>query len=256
MDMENLGRVIVRFHEGSNTVDYAKNLAELLQVPLIAYAPIDRELVDEHARGANVDSSRVRSIMHVRMQEHVGTSRTAGTVFTEIGIPRVTKNDIIVSCVREANFAGTLQLSPAGERGVFRTDERELFVPVGDGPSALYGACVATDLARRLNARICFWHTTWPREGVESTKPIDHALPYVRTTVEHMRAHAESLQVPAQVVVECAPRLVEGLVTTALSRGSGLIVMAEGTHKRFGTYTERVRERNCPIPLLVTGEMS
>lgn len=258
MDNAFPSRVIVRYREHANTVRYARDLARLLSVPLLAHVPISMEETARHADRIGTTPGHLRIMMHTRMGADISKDTTSHDrhIGTEIGSVISRSGDIEVSC--DTSSPVTLpRISPAGEMHVFRGDERgPIFIPLGDGPSGLIGAQYGLRLAKLLKVPALFWHTTWRNDAISEVEPIAHMCDEARAVLKSAELLAMNAEVEASCTIECAPRLVEGLVLAALRMNATLIVMAEGAHKRFGTYTERVRARNCPVPLLIVPKES
>ena len=250
-------RVTVLFREHASTVAYASDLAHKLRVPFCAFTPISADDTDKRASLSGTHAYRLRALMHQRMQNQLSTLQKDGTSerYTEIGNPFRYHSDIHVTCTPRSDYAHVPRLSPAGETALFRTTKGALFIPLGDGPSGLTGARYGVAMAKRLKSNVIFWHTTWRNPDVDSQDPRAHICDTAEKIILQAEQIAREACVESKVHIECAPNLVEGLVTTALESGASLIVMADGGHKVFGSYTERVRERNCPIPMLVVPNM-
>lgn len=247
------GKIRVEFSEFGPHVPYAANLAELLGVPLSLCIPTPEHFIGEAALLLRANPLILRMLIRERatLAVHKFLSDPARIpVHTTTVISTPDMHDIVVSCGTK-DHAGTPILSPAGERAVFRTKRGGIFVPFGDGPSGLVGATYGAVLAKRLDANVILWHTTWRNGAVASDAPEDHLVASARGVMEQSQSILHEAGVRFTTYCECKPRLVEGLISSALTLGASLIVMAQGAHKEFGTYTDRVRARNCPIPMLI-----
>ncbi len=247
-------QIRVVFDEYSVHVPYAVNLAELLGIPVTVNAPVPKRHTDEAASLLGREAWHMRAAMHRRV-EHAArkylNTPDAIAVYTAIEAPTQTRDNLYVSCDTLAH-RGTPVLSPGGERVVFRGNKKgAIFVPVGDGPSGIVGTKYATVLAQRLNTNIILWHTTWRDEKVRSDDPADHVSKEAQCVLNETTMLVKESGVPVTMTIECAPTVIEGIIGAALRSGASLIVMAQGTHKEFGAYTDRVRARNCPIPMLI-----
>lgn len=247
------GKVRVEFSEFGPHLPYAANLAELLDVPLSLCIPTPEHVIGEAALLLRANPLILRLLIRERATLAVhkflsDPARIPIHTTTVTDIP--SRSDIVVSC-DTGDHRETPVLSPAGERAVFRAKRGAIFVPFGDGPSGIIGATYGALLAKRLDANVILWHTTWRSGVVASDDPKDHLIASARSVMEKSQKILHDASVPFTTRCEYKPRLVEGLISSALTLGASLIVMAEGAHKEFGTYTERVRARNCPIPMLI-----
>lgn len=246
-------RIRVVFSEYGPHVSYAANLAELLDIPLAIYAPVQSECITAWARAAGIaiDTlylemlSRISGAVRKHLKDETKTCLT-----TDIAEPRKRRNDLVVSC-DTASYRDELVLSPAGEKFVLRGERGPIFVPLGDGPSGVTALQYALSLARRLRTDIVLWHTTWRNERTRSEIPKDHVCPEASAIIEQAEQLARESGAHFTTDITSVPKVVEGITRAALLANASLIVMAQGGHKEFGTYTDRVRARNCPIPLLI-----
>ncbi|OGZ07416.1 MAG: hypothetical protein A2762_01145 [Candidatus Lloydbacteria bacterium RIFCSPHIGHO2_01_FULL_54_11] len=249
--------VRVIFDEYDTHVPYAADLAERLNIPLTVYAPIRPEMVDLagellHRTPSELDDEMIRSVKD-EVQKHFREPERAGTEVSLAELPRRQENDagILVSCETDGNHTWNV-LSPAGERRIFRTNKGPVLIPLGDGMSSLSAAHSGIELARRIGTKVLLWHTTWKNPLEHDPNPRKHVCP----AAEKIIREAESLGRAAGVLdedcrVECAATVVESIIRVALRSGASLVVMAGGKRKKFGAYPDRVRSRNCPVPLLI-----
>lgn len=235
--------VCVRFDEHGVHVTYAADLAESLHVPLLVSTSIPHgALAEEVVR-------RVReSVCSCFKKPHSAlVSVVDAPLFQKGGVHL----SIVVSC--ETGHKELPVLSPAGEKRVFRGKERRIFAPLGNGRSAFTTAKYALCLAEKLEAQVLFWHTTWAKKGLTSADPKDHVCAEAAEVLSQIEKLAATHRVKWNIKIDKAPTVVEGIVRTALREHASLIVMARGKRTRFGAYPDTIRERNCPIPLLILG---
>lgn len=247
------GKVRVEFSEFGPHLPYAANLAELLRVPLAVCIPTPEHVIGEAALLLRTNPLVFRLLIRERaalaVQKFLSDpNRIPIHTTTVTSAPDM--NDIVVAC-DASDHADAPVLLPRGERAVFRTKRGGIFVPFGDGPSGIVGATYGAHLAKRLSTSVILWHTTWRNNAVASHVPEDHLIGSARAVMERSQSILREAGVPFTTHCECKPRLVEGLIGSALYLGASLIVMAQGAHKVFGTYTTRVRARNCPIPMII-----
>ncbi len=248
--------VRVIFDEFGPHVPYAVNLAELLQVPIEVFGPLPDATLLAGGALQHRAPHQLRAVMHQRIGAHVRallTGKSNIDVRTHIEDMRLGDGYIVVSCATDTHQDVPV-LSPAGERSVFRETKGPIFVPLGDGPSGLVGATQGIKVAAQLNTPIVFWHTTWRNARVTDDEPRLH----ITVSAEQVIANAEALASAAGIAYStqcvCADDVVQGIIRAAQHVGASLVVMARGGHKLFGTYTDRVRARNCPIPMLMIPE--
>lgn len=247
----------VVFNEYGNHVPYAANLAEELRVPLIVHVSVPENIVASAgrlcSRGPETINREMSRAVEDAVRKYFASPDEACIVVllsetTSITIP---ESDIFVSC--DTDQHRTLHvLSPAGEKRVFRTNKGPILVPVGDGDSSIVAASRGLTLAKRLGTEIVFWHTTWRNEGEQSREARKHVSPAalaIITKVEQLAQEAGFAQSACRI--ECAPKVVEGITRVALQTGASLVVIPRGKRKRWGAYADRVRGRNCPIPMLI-----
>ena len=247
----------VVFNEYGTHVPYAADLAEQLNVPLVVHAPVQQEIVaaaEELSSRAprELDSEMIYSVREAvrgSFQHHEKANVTVSLTGVPIGL-RPEKN-IFVSCDTET-YRGHHILSPGGEGRVFRANKGPILVPLGDGDSSIVAAARGIALAQTLGTEVIFWHTTWKNVHEKSADPRKHVYP----TAEAILSEAEQMGRAANVTreacrVECAETVVESIIRVALRSGTSLVVMPRGKRKKYGAYADRVRARNCPVPLLI-----
>lgn len=246
-------KIRVEFSEFGPHVPYAANLAELLGVPLSLCIPTPEHFIGQAALLQRSNPLILRLLIRERAalvaQKFLGSPLRIPVHTTTVTSAPDAHDIVVSSCTKEHAVAPVL--SPAGEHTVFRTKHGGIFVPFGDGPSGVIGATYGAVLAKRLSTNVILWHTTWRNSTVTSADPKDHLIESAKAVMEQSQQILHEAGVPFTTHCECKPRLVEGLIGSALYLGASLIVMAQGAHKEFGTYTDRVRARNCPIPVLI-----
>lgn len=250
----------VAFDEYGGHVPYAAELAEQLRVPLKVYLPIPRNHSPIAERLLTSSSNELLGEMSRRVEgavrKYFARPENANilTAITPLRENSTSQNNILVSC-DTLGHRGAHVLSPGGERKVFRTDRGPIFVPLGDGAGSLFATEHAVLLAQQLNTEVIFWHTTWRNEKEKSADPQKHVCPEAREVIALAEQCAWESGVRFRSChIECADTVVEGIIRTALCSGASLIVMARGKRKKFGAYSDRVRDRNCPVPLLILAQ--
>lgn len=247
-------RVMVMHNDYGEHMSYAADLAQILHIPLSVYAPTKESLLIALKESYEREPWQLRAVIHSRLFREARTlfaTPAYRPIETHIESPVNDRSSLIVSCDTWKHF-GAPCLSPAGERKVFRGESKgPVFIPFGDGASSIISAKYGALIAKQLGTTVILWHTTWRNENAKSSDPHDHMTPEATTMQHEVESLLRIAGVPFQTECVCVPKLVEGLIKAALHMGAPLIVMAEGAQKEFGTYASHVRDRNCPIPLLV-----
>lgn len=244
--------VRVMFDEFGPHLPYAANLAELLRVPVAVFAPLPDIALRSGGVLLGLADYQLRAEMHGRIGAHTRAYLTQGQrteVHTHIEESRFGNGYVFVSCDTDS-YMHIPVLSPAGETKVFRGTKGPVFAPLGDGPSGVIGARHGVELAKRLGTDIVFWHTTWQNTAVASDDPRTHVTPNAEDVIAQAEALARDAEVTHTTQCVCVDDVVQGIIGAAQRAGASLVVMARGGHKISGTYTDRVRARNCPIPML------
>ena len=242
----------VMFNEFGPHLPYAVNLAELLCVPAAVFAPLPDACLYSGSNLLGLADYQLRARMHGRIESHARAYLTAGNktpIHTHIEDSRFGDDYLFVSCDTNA-YAHIPVLSPAGELKVFRGTKGPVFVPLGDGPSGIIGAQYGVQLAKRLETSVVYWHTTWRNTAITESDPRAHVTPNAEAVIVRAEAIARGAGVTHATQCVCVDDVVQGIIGAAQHAGASLVVMARGGHKISGTYTDRVRARNCPIPML------
>lgn len=245
-------RVRVVFAEYGQHVPHATDLATLLGTPLTVYVPVPDAVLSKRGRETMGHSEDLPQEMYARIKHAVARHLANGSrvniqiCFIE---PTRSRNDIFVTCGDQGY--GSVTLSPAGERSVFRGPQGPVFIPLGNGDSGLAAASRGCALAKRLGAPVLFWHTTWTKDGEQSTDARNHVCPGAQRVILEAEKLARGVGVDLRpTAIERSDMVVTGIIRASLRVGASLVVMAEGKDKLFGRYVDRVRARNCPTPLL------
>lgn len=238
--------IYVEFDEYTAHVPYAAELAQLLGSALIVFTETERR--------DSAEEQMIRRRIRTAVQKNwENPERVPLFVHTEsLPLDELSPRDLLVSSrtlQRNTNI-----LSPGVEHRVFRTTPGPIFVPLGDREREVVIATCAARLAKRMETSLVFWHTTWKNPAVSADDPNMHISWGAGRLLAEARKVAMNEGVKATTIVECADTVVEGMIRAALICGASLIVMARGKHKVLGAYPDRVRARNCPIPLLILGQ--
>lgn len=126
----------------------------------------------------------------------------------------------------------------------------ELLIPFGDSFATLEPALRAIDLAKALDAEICFYHTTWREPGRGTDNPLEHMCGAARDVLAMALHRCVAARVMAYSLIECADDIAQGVVRAALRRGSCLIVACYGRRTFRGSYVDQVVQRST-VPVLV-----
>ena len=254
-------RVRVVFSEYSSRVSYAADLAERLQIPLALYAPRSLQCVREAGKLLGVTPGEIDNTMAIAIEDKVRgyfQHPEETTIVTSLSGPPFhffPEQSIFVSESVERNSSLNI-LSPERELRLFRGQAKgPILIPLGDGNSSIVAATRGIALAKHLGVEIIFWHSTWHNDHEESSDPKRHVCASAQKVIECAERLGKLSGVLSETCrVECAPTIVEGIIHTALWSGASLIVMGRGKRKRFGAYADRVRARNCPVPLLMLAQ--
>lgn len=248
--------VRIVFDEYGWQLSYAADLSRALGVPLHVHAPVRPEVVECAAALAQRLPRELDFEMALSVREeahrHFRDPLRARVLVSLADVPHrgVCGRSILVSCDTESRTDLDV-LSPAGERKVFRANKGPILVPLGDGEGSLEATRVGIALAKALDTTLSFWHTTWKDPGEPDPDPRKHLAPKAAAIIREAERLAKEAGVTESACrIECAATVVESIIRVALYSGASLIVMSRGRRKRFGAYPERVRGRNCPVPLL------
>lgn len=139
--------------------------------------------------------------------------------------------------------------------GQAASDERtlELLLPFGDSFGSLGPSLETIQLAKDLDASICFYHTTWREPGLDEVSPERHMCEAARNVLTMASHRCRTAGVPHSTLIECADDIAQGVVRAALRRGSSLIVAAYGRRTFRGSYVDQVIQRST-VPVLVVSE--
>ena len=159
---------------------------------------------------------------------------------------------------------GPLQNLPI-DRNVESTMYRHILVPVDDSVLSAVNVNTAIQLARRLQARVCFFHAapdlgaTQEGQALKRMDPglfAESAFGDTHTVLAKCAVNAESSGVPYSTLSVASDRPARAIIDAAQANGCDLIVMA--THGLRGvagwlhtSQTERVL-RHSPVAVLVT----
>jgi len=141
---------------------------------------------------------------------------------------------------------------PMDERGITTRGQGNIMVPFGNGVSALKALTLAAPIALSSGLPILFYHATWRNAQVKSADPSEHICPDARLILSQLQAAAAQHNIISETVIECADDVADGILHTAMSKSSRLIIMPQSQMVEVGDYCYRVKDKS-PVPVMIIG---
>lgn len=190
--------------------------------------------------------------------EQVERVRADVATLTGLSIDQVQiLDDFPSGCIAVDNFPicsrhDVTWVVPMDERGLTVRGKGNIMVPFGNGVSALKAFALAAPIALSSSLPLVFYHTTWRNSRIDSANPADHICADARLIQGQLEAAARELNIASSTVIECADDVADGILHTAMSQSSRLIIMPQSQMVEVGDYCYRVKDKS-PVPVMVIG---
>ena len=144
---------------------------------------------------------------------------------------------------------------PAAETSI-RNAKAPILIPFGNKPELEVGYLWGVSLARRIGVPVIFYHTTWTKDRVASSRGEDHWHVGAEEVARRAEACAREQDVPSETVVERAASVREGIHQMALYRCASCIVAQQDANVIAGGYHDELIRYGHLVPLVILPKRS
>jgi hypothetical protein len=102
-----------------------------------------------------------------------------------------------------------------------------LFVPIDEKKQNMASIDTAIKIAKEINGKIIFYHSTWPNKKIKSKSAILHCDKPVLENIEKAKLKAKSEGIAYELIVEMAKTIESGIIKNAIIKNAEIIIMTK-----------------------------
>ncbi len=102
-----------------------------------------------------------------------------------------------------------------------------LFVPIDEKKQNMVSIDTAIKLAKQIQGKIIFYHSTWPNKKIKSKSAILNCDKTTLENIEKAKQKAKSKNINYELIVEMADTIEGGIIRNAIIKNAELIIMTK-----------------------------